>query len=106
MIAERDAIPQTLRQAKDAGSLGDVPLIVLAAGLGLREQMSVDDQQRFGVTPDDVKRFDAIWRTLQKDHLKRSTKSRLVVAEDSTHSIHLDQPKVLIEAIQSLVEHE
>lgn len=104
LIAENNAYPQTLKQARDAGSLGDTPLIVLAAGRGLEAQLSFQDRQRFGVTPDDIKRYDTIWRRLQKDHLTRSTNSRLIVAEDSTHYIHQDEPELVTQAIQSLLE--
>lgn len=106
MIAEGDAIPQTLTQASGAGSLGDIPLIVLAAGLGLEEELSAYDRHEFGITSEVVDRSDAIWRSLQEDHVSRSTNGRLVVAENSTHYIHLDEPEVVIEAIQSLIGSE
>jgi len=91
---------KTLSQARDVVSLGDVPLIVLADALGLGSGCpptpssgSVSRPRQFAVR--------AIRRGLQKNHLARSAISRLVVAEDSTHSIHHNQPEVVIEAIQT-----
>jgi len=106
VIAEDDGWQQTLREAKGAGALGNVPLVVIAAGRGLESQMPAEDRQRFGLEFGDLKRFDKIWRGLQRDHLTRSSHSRLVVANNSTHYIYLDEPEVVIKAIQSLLKHD
>lgn len=84
--------------------MGDIPLIVLAAGIGLVETMPDYEREEFGLTPEDTARSDAIWRDLQEDHVTRSTDGRLVVAE--THSIYFDEPDVVVEAIHDLTTTE
>ena len=100
-IAELDAWEETVGQAEGAGSLGDIPLTVLAAGLSVAVA-----EPGLGLTPDDAKRVDAAWRGLQEDHVKRSTKGRLVVAQFSGHAIHLWEPQVVLEAIRDLTGTE
>lgn len=103
VIAEDDGWPQTLREAKGAGRLGNVPLVVIVAGHGIGSQMRAEDRQQFGLEPADLKRFDKTWSSLQRDHLTRSSDSRLVVAKNSAHYVYLDEPEVVIKAIESLV---
>lgn len=101
--AEDAAFTQTLAQVAGEGSLGDIPLVVLVAGLGLDGEMPAAVQQRFGVTDEDVDRYDAIWRNLQEDYLTLSTNSRLMVAKGSSHYIHYDEEEVVVDAIESLL---
>lgn len=96
-IGELDAWKETAGQVGGAGSLADIPLIVLAAGIGVAEA-----EPGLALTPEDADRVDAIWRGLQEDHVKRSTRARLVVAHNSGHGIHFDEPKVVLEAIRGL----
>ncbi len=64
-------------------SLGSMPLIVIAAG----ENMS---------TPD--------WAAAQNAMAELSTNGQLIVAEDSGHAVHLDEPAIVIKAIDDLVD--
>lgn len=102
-VAEWDAWATTTSQVGAEGSLGDIPLIVLVAGIGLSESMPASELHDLDVTREDLDRADGVWMQLQEDHVTRSTDSRLVVAENSTHHIYFDEPEVVIEAIQELV---
>jgi pimeloyl-ACP methyl ester carboxylesterase len=106
VLAEFGAFDQTVSQVGGEGSLGDIPLVVLAAGLGLEESVSAYDRQQSGITPEKADRADAMWQELQEDHLTRSTNARLVVAENSTHYIYFDEPEVVLKAIQDLTGRE
>ncbi|MBB1514038.1 alpha/beta hydrolase [Tessaracoccus sp. MC1627] len=103
ILEEAQAFPQTLNQVGGEGSLGDIPLVVVAAGHALEKGMSGVDRQRFLITPDIVERYDSLWVELQTEHLNRSTNARLVVAENSAHYIYFDEPDVVIKAIRDLV---
>ena len=96
-LAEDDAWAETTAQVGGPGSLGDVPLIVIAAGLGVAEA-----EPGIGLSSEDAERVDSIWRTLQEDHLTRSTNARLVVAENSDHYVYASEPKLVIDAIRDL----
>lgn len=97
-VAERDAWDETMRRVAGRGSLGDLPLIVIAAGLGAAQTDPNDV-----LTTADAHRIDSIWRSLQEDHLTRSTNARLVVAENSGHTVYGDEPDVVLDAIRELV---
>jgi len=39
---------------------------------------------------------------MQEDHLTRSTNSKLVIAETSTHYVYVTEPELAVEAIKEL----
>jgi pimeloyl-ACP methyl ester carboxylesterase len=47
---------------------------------------------------------EKVWQALQTDPLTLSSDSRLMVAEVSGHNIQLDQPGLVVEVIQEMVE--
>jgi pimeloyl-ACP methyl ester carboxylesterase len=105
-LAEADAWAATISRAGAAGSLGDIPLTVLVAGIGLSEATPDYELQDLDLTREDLDQADEIWRDLQEDHVGRSTNSKLVVAENSTHYIYFDEPEVVIGAIRELTAGE
>lgn len=76
------ATDDTLLQA--APSLGDRPLLVLAAG------------QKVALDP--------IWAEAQRRQATLSTHGQLIVAEGSGHAIHWDQPALVIDAVRQVVD--
>lgn len=82
-------------------NLGDIPLVVLVAG------------QDAGVAPDNAPSEAAKtgqglggsrWLSLQEELARLSTHSKLVVANGSSHYIHLDRPDLVIHSILELLE--
>ena len=63
-------------------SLGSTPLVVIGAGENMR---------------------DADWAAAQNAMANLSTNGQLIVAKGSGHSVHLDQPAIVIEAINDLL---
>ena len=96
-LAENNAWAETTAQVAGPGSLGDIPLIVLAAGLGVAKA-----DPGLALSPQDAERVDSIWRSLQEDHLTRSTNARLVVADNSGHYIYASEPELVVDAIRDL----
>ena len=81
--AEFAALAASFDEAQRANSsLGDRPLVVITAGQS-------DEGE---------------WRALQLDLLTRSTNSRRIVAEGSSHYVHDDRPGLVIDAIRDVVE--
>ncbi|MEQ8671853.1 MAG: alpha/beta hydrolase [Aggregatilineales bacterium] len=78
---EGTSLQESLAQADAIKSFGDVPLIVVTAAL---------DQQTG-------------WETMQAELLQLSSNSRQVIAENSGHNIHIDQPEVAVSAIVEMV---
>lgn len=91
MQAEYSAMPESAAQLKGLGlpgSLGDLPLVVIKAG----------------VRPIDDYPPDAIWNETQAQLAKLSTRGDLVVAEDSGHFVQLEQPSVVLDAVRWVVD--
>jgi len=78
---EGTSLQESLAQADKIKSFGDVPLIVVTGVL---------DQQTG-------------WETMQAELLQLSSNSRQVIAENSGHNIHIDQPEAAISAIVDMV---
>jgi len=47
-------------------------------------------------------RKESIWQELQQDLLNLSSHSRRIVAQKAGHNIHLEQPEIIVQAVQSL----
>ncbi len=102
LVAENEGVALTSRQIREvgvAGSLGDLPLVVMtAAG-------PVEDQPRPGsMTLVEAREELALRHRLQHEMLSLSTNSRQVMAKHSGHQIQKDQPEFVIEVISELID--
>jgi pimeloyl-ACP methyl ester carboxylesterase len=93
-VAEQDAIFESLAQVRAAHitSLGNIPLIVLYRGLV--------DSPTPGLTPEENQQW---WFGLQTELAALSPQGELVLAEQSGHHIQLDQPDLVIDAIEQVL---
>lgn len=85
-------------QADAADLLGDIPLVVIAAGRGLVTPFAEQIPR--------AEELDLVWRELQRDMVTWSTRGELVVAADSGHCIHCDDPQIVVDAVRRVVEAE
>jgi pimeloyl-ACP methyl ester carboxylesterase len=82
-------------QVRATGPFGDLPLVVLSRDPELVE----------GWLPLEIEQdVNAVWQTLQADLATLSTNSTHTIVEGAGHGIHLDQPRVVIDAIRALVD--
>jgi pimeloyl-ACP methyl ester carboxylesterase len=81
--AEGAAMTTDNTQLAAAPSLGERPLIVLAA--------------------DETMKTIPRWAEAQRQQAAMSTNRRLVVVEGSSHNIQIDKPAVVIDAVQQVV---
>jgi len=97
LLAEAQAIEEILAETRDLHitSFGNLPLIVLSAGKeeGIPSLTEAENQQLFEVR-----------RSLQSDLVTLSTNSKQVIAQQSSHYIQTDQPDLVIDSIQEMVE--
>ena len=78
---EGASVPESLAQADAVKTFGDLPLIVLTAGLN--------------------KQTD--WQTMQVELLQLSSNSQQMFADKSGHNIQIDQPEAAVAAIVKMV---
>lgn len=82
---------RSAREPAVANTASDFPIVVVRRGLDLYSQ------SRLGASK------TAIWQSLQEDLLTLG-KARMVVAQESGHHIHADQPQLVTDIIRQLLE--
>lgn len=76
-------------------SLGDLPLIVLTAG---QITWSAD------FTADEVQAMTELWTMFHNEHAALSTSGVRRDVPDCGHSIHIERPEVVVEAIREVID--
>jgi pimeloyl-ACP methyl ester carboxylesterase len=78
----------------EAGSLGDMPLVVLTA----------PNKERAADFPAELNaRFNQIWVELQEELVQLSSNSIHVISDKSQHFIQRDQPELVVDAIRQVI---
>lgn len=89
--AEISSLYQSALQVKHLDKLPKIPLIVISRG------HSEWSQQQQG------EKREKIWQQLQQDLWKLSPLSQQIFANHSGHDIHLEQPEIIVSAINDVV---
>ena len=84
VLREDAFLTQDNSQLNSAASLGNVPLIVLAAGQSVEQ--------------------DTLWQDAQEQLARDSSNAKLTIASGSGHYIHWEQPTLVVDAIRQVVE--
>jgi pimeloyl-ACP methyl ester carboxylesterase len=84
-------------RAAQMGTLGDIPLIVLSRGRGQMTKMP-------GVSAEDAEKFNVAQEEMQAELAALSPRGKRIIAEESGHYIQVEQPELVIDAIQEVVE--
>jgi pimeloyl-ACP methyl ester carboxylesterase len=91
--AEALAIDTSDAQVVAIGSLGDLPLVVIRHGKSM-----------FGsFPPEEAAKIEQQWQAFQEAIAGQSSAGQVMVATDSGHLIQLEQPGIIIEAVQQLL---
>jgi len=95
-VAENEAFENNLAEIRAANvNLGDMPLRVISRGYW--DPMP-------GFSEDENQQAWQAWQAMQSELTSLSSQSRQTVATESEHSIQLQQPQLVIEAIKDVVE--
>jgi len=90
IVGDFDVIASS-EQVRQAGSLGDIPLIVIS------HSPTADRQEG-------QKLFSEVWQRLQADLATLSSKGILITAKYAGHYIPVEEPQIIIDAIAQMVE--
>lgn len=84
------------RFIKQLGSLGMMPLYVI----GRDADHEVEQGMLNGFPESELTLLEATWHQLILEQTMLSTTSKLVIAERSSHAVHLDRPDVIIAVVE------
>lgn len=86
--------PGSQQRARSAWRLGDLPLVVLTAGI---------NEYGDDFPPEIAQAYEAVWLEKQLAYAALSTRSIHQVVADSDHLIHMQRPDLVLEHIQRLI---
>ncbi|WP_082665697.1 alpha/beta fold hydrolase [Exiguobacterium chiriqhucha] len=84
------------RFIKQLGNLGVMPLYVI----GRDADHEVEQGMLNGLPESELRLLEATWHQLIREQTMLSTTSKLVIAERSTHAVHLDRPDVIVAVVE------
>ncbi|NTV72570.1 MAG: hypothetical protein HGA71_20850, partial [Azonexaceae bacterium] len=97
VYAEAQAIETSDAQVAAIGSMGNTPLIVIRHG----KPMSMFSS----LPPQEAEEMEQKWQTFQEEIARQSSFGRIIVAEASGHGIQVEQPAIIVKAVQQLLEN-
>lgn len=97
MLAESRGFGAEVSDTQPPASLGDLPLSVLTQGI---EPTGIAE---VGLSDEEAREQRKIWNELQLELTNLSSRGRHLVAERSGHMIHLQQPELIVQEINSMV---
>ena len=104
MANESEAVASFRSHPDLPNSLGDLPLIVLSAGITADEEYAQMGGAKSGISREVYTKVYEANQEMQKELASFSTQGQQVIATESGHMIHYNQPELVIDAIQSIVE--
>jgi len=97
---EKESSDVDVSQTDPPESLGDLPLIVISGAKALNP---VRNRFYIGPVPPKQRKNTVVWQEIQKDLTSLSSNSKQVLAYQSGHYIHWDQPDLVISAINEML---
>ncbi|MHA6531331.1 alpha/beta fold hydrolase [Paenibacillus sp. BAC0078] len=94
---EEGKLASSTEDAIRGQNLGDLPVKIIARGMA-------PDYPASGISSESGRKIEAIWQAGQREMLKISSNSELIVAEKSGHYIIHDEPELVIKTIRTLVQ--
>jgi pimeloyl-ACP methyl ester carboxylesterase len=93
-ITENSYMKISAMQVKQAKFNQRLPLIVLSHGINMFSDLSKEKAQQ----------AERIWQQLQAETANLSERGELIIATESGHNIHIDQPELVVNAIHQVTK--
>jgi hypothetical protein len=97
MLNESEAFTLDIESSQPPASLSDLPLIVLTAGKS-------DQEPGPDMSAAYLEQRRKVWNELQRELTALSSTGKQIVANESGHAMHFDQPALLIASVNELVQ--
>ena len=85
---------------KNLGEFPNVPLMVIGRDKEHNIRLGIED----GLPESELRLFEDKWQELIKNQVNLSKNSKLILAQQASHSIHIDRPDIIIESINWMVK--
>lgn len=95
---------ETPANSSDVRAAGDFPHVPVTTIYHSPRRMVREMTMLGGLQRDDAEEVENIWQQLVRAYLKLSPQGQWIVAPESGHYIHLDQPDLVIGEVRSLLE--
>jgi pimeloyl-ACP methyl ester carboxylesterase len=92
------------RNNADLKAPGTFPLVPLTVLTHSSEKMRQSLVRKGKLTQADAEKTETLWQELIREHCALSPKSKLVVASESGHAIHLEQPQLVTQSVLDIVD--
>jgi pimeloyl-ACP methyl ester carboxylesterase len=92
-LAEMEGIENSMREVKQTNFPEAIPLIVISHGMKMFSDSKSEETEY-------------TWQQLQEEMVNLSKEGSLEIAAYSGHDIHLDQPELVIAAIEKIMENQ
>lgn len=100
MLKENEALDQTLLEAGTFRQLGYRPVFVLTA----MAPQSEAELAQFGMTPEEGRRRQEVWKSLHDDQAKWTSQGEHQLIPDAHHYVQFDRPDLVIAAVLSILD--
>lgn len=84
---------------KNLGEFPNVPLIVIGRDKEHNVTLGIED----GLPEWELRIFEEKWQELITNQMNLSENSKLILAQQASHSIHIDRPDIIIESITCMI---
>ena len=99
-FSELKSFKESAEEVRQAGNLGDRPLVVLTAG----KELGAKDLPK-GVSVEEMREFRKTWvNDLQVRQARLSTRGKQIVVADSTHMIPVERPDTVVNGIHEVCD--
>jgi len=88
------------RNIIDLGKFPDIPLTVIARD----KKTSIKAFTKHGIPSEEAVLYEDVWRKLQIELSRMSSKGEMVIAEDSDHNIHIDRPDIILQCLKRYIK--
>lgn len=99
MASEVDGFDRTMDQARAVRSFGNRPLIVLTA----MAPHTAAQRAALKITPEEGARVKQVWKQMNAEQARLSTRGRQEIVPDADHYIQIDRPDTVIAAVRAVV---
>lgn len=93
-LAENQLMESSTQQINNQELLKDLPIVVLSHRVNMFSDLSDKEAEQ----------AEKIWQELQAELANLSSKSKLLIAQNSGHNVHIDQPQLVMDAIQQVID--